>query len=56
MDLGIIILKKSQTEEYKYCMVSFKSRILKKNGTNELIYKTETDSGLVNEFNVSSRD
>ena len=30
MDLGIIILKKSQTEEYKYCMVSFKSRILRK--------------------------
>ena len=38
MDLEIVIL--SEVKE-KYCMISF---IILKNGTNELIYKTETDS------------
>ena len=42
MDLEIVILSEvSQTEKEKYCMISF---IILKNGTNELIYKTETDS------------
>ena len=45
MDLEIIILSEvSQTEEDKYCMILLTCRILKKNDTNELIYKTETDS------------
>ena len=43
MDLEIVILSEvSQTEKDKYHMISFICRILK-NGTNELIYKTETD-------------
>ena len=37
MDLEIVIL--SEVKE-KYCMISF---IILKNGTNELIYKTEID-------------
>ena len=46
MDLEIIILSEvSQTEKHKYHMISLKCRILK-NDTNELIYKTETDSDL----------
>ena len=44
MDLEMIILSKiSQTEKDKYHMVSLKVE-LKKNDTNELIYRTETDS------------
>ena len=44
MDLEIIILSEvSQTEKDKYHMISFIYGILK-NNTNELIYKTETDS------------
>ena len=43
MDLEIIILSKvSQTEKDKYHMISFTCGI-QKNGTNELIYKTEAD-------------
>ena len=33
----------SQTEKDKYLMISFTCGILKKNDTNELIYKTEID-------------
>ena len=44
MDLEIIILsEESQTEKDKYLMISLICGILK-NDTNELIYKTETDS------------
>ena len=44
MDLGIIILSEvSQIEKDKYHMISFICGILK-NDTNELIYKTGTDS------------
>ena len=44
MDLEIIILSEvSQTEKDKYHMISPICGILK-NDTNELIYKTETDS------------
>ena len=44
MDLEIIILSEvRQTEEDKYHMISLISGILK-NGTNELIYRTERDS------------
>ena len=44
MDLEIIILSEiSQTEKNKYHVISLKCGILKKD-TNELIYKTETDS------------
>ena len=42
----------SQTEKEKYCMISLICRILK-NDTNELIYKTETDSDLENELMVT---
>ena len=46
MDLEIITLSEvSQTEKDKYHMISFICRILK-NGTNELIYKTETNTPL----------
>ena len=45
MDLEIIILSEvSQTEEDKYHMISLICGILKKKDTNELIYRTETDS------------
>ena len=44
MDLEIIILiEVSQTEKDKYHMISLYVES-KKNGTNELIYRTETDS------------
>ena len=44
MDLEIIILSEaSQTEEHKYHVISPVCEILKKNDTNEFIYKTETD-------------
>ena len=44
MDLEIIILSEvSQTEKDKYHMISLICGI-QKNDTNELIYKTETDS------------
>ena len=44
MDMEIIILNEvSQTEKDKYRMISLICGILKKK-TNELIYKTETDS------------
>ena len=44
MNLEIIILSEvSQTEKDKYHMISLICRIFK-NDTNELIYKTETDS------------
>ena len=44
MDLEIIILSEvSQTEKDKYHMISLICGILK-NDTNEIIYKTETDS------------
>ena len=43
MDLEIIILSEvSQTEKDKYHTISFICRILKKNDTNELIYKTDS--------------
>ena len=44
MDLEIIILSEvSQTEKDKYHMISLICGILK-NDTNELVYKTQTDS------------
>ena len=44
MDLEIVILSEvSQTEKYKYHMILLICGILK-NGTNELIYKTEMES------------
>ena len=44
MDLEIVILSEvSQKEKDKYCILLV-CRILKKNDTKELIYKTETDS------------
>ena len=44
MDREIVILSKvSQTEKDKYHMLSLTCGILK-NGTNELIYKTEIES------------
>ena len=44
MELEIFILSEvSQTEKYKYHMISVICRILK-NDKNELIYKTETGS------------
>ena len=43
MDLEIVILSEvSQTEKYKYHMISLTCGILKKKITNELMYKTET--------------
>ena len=43
MDLEIVILSEvSQTEKEKYRITYM--RTLKRNETNELIYKTETDS------------
>ena len=47
MDLEIIILSEvNQREKDKYCMISLICGISKKknNDTNELFYKTETDS------------
>ena len=45
MDLEIIILSEvNQTEKDKYPMIWLIGGILKKNDTNELIYKTEIDS------------
>jgi len=44
MNLEIIILNEiSQTEKYKYHMISLICEI-QKNDTNELIYKAEIDS------------
>ena len=44
MDLEIIMLTEvSQTEKYKYHMISLICEI-QKNDTNELIYKAEIDS------------
>ena len=45
MDLEIIILSEvSQTEKDKYHMILLICGILKKNDTNDLIYKMEIDS------------
>ena len=45
MDLEIVILSEvSQTVKDKYCIISFICSDLKRNDTNELIHKTETDS------------
>ena len=45
MDLEIMILSEvNQTEKDKYHMILLICGIFKKNDTNELIYKTETDS------------
>ena len=45
MDLEIVILSEvSQTEKDKYHMISLICLNLKKNGTKELIYKTEIES------------
>ena len=43
MDLEIVILSEvSQIEKDKYDITSLIYGTLKKNGTNELVYKTET--------------
>ena len=48
MDLDIIILSEvSQTEKDKCHMIALICGILLKNDTNELIYKTETDSQIL---------
>ena len=45
MDLEIIILsEESQTEKDRYHMISLICGSKKQNDTDELIYKTETDS------------
>ena len=45
MDLeNFIPSEVSQTEKEKYLTIFFICVILKRNGTNELIYKTETNS------------
>ena len=45
MNLKIVTLGEvSQTDKDKYYIVSVTCGILKKKNTNELIYKTETDS------------
>ena len=45
MDPEIVILSEvSQTEKEKCCMTSIICGNLKRNNTNELIYKAETDS------------
>ena len=45
MDLETVILSEaSQTEKEKCCMTSIICGNLKRNNTNELIYKAETDS------------
>ena len=49
MDLEIITLSEvSQTEKDKQRIISLICRILKKKDTNELVYKTETDSERMN--------
>ena len=55
MDLEIDTVNKvSQTEKRKYHMTSCTLIILKKNDTNELIYRTETNfTHLQNEFMVA---
>ena len=40
----VILSEVSQTEKEKYCMTSIICGSLKRNNTNELIYKAETDS------------
>ena len=47
----MIITKWSKTDKDKYHMIMLICRILKKDDTNELIYKTETD--LENKFMVT---
>ena len=42
MDLEIIILSEARQRQVSYAIAYMQN--LKKNGTNELIYKTETDS------------
>ena len=45
MDPETVILSEvSQTDKEKYCMTSIICGHLKRNNTNELIYKAETDS------------
>ena len=44
MDLEINILSELSQRETKYPMISLICRILKRSDTNELVYKTETDS------------
>ena len=42
MELEVVMLRKSQTEREKYCMISLTCRKnLKRNDTNELIYNTK---------------
>ena len=53
MNLEIIILNEiSQTEKYKYHMISLICEI-QKNDTNELIYKAEIDSRTENKLIVT---
>ena len=55
MDLEIVILSEvSQTEKDKYHMVSLICGILK-NGTNELIHKTERVTDVENKLMVTKR-
>ena len=45
VDLGIVIVSEvSQTEKDKYHIILLTCGTKKKNGTNELIYKTEIES------------
>ena len=54
MQLEIIRLSElSQKEKDKYHMISLICRIWHKYGTNELIYKTETDSDIENRLVVA---
>ena len=53
LDLEIVTLREvSQTEKQKHCMNPCIWN-LKRHDTNELVYKTETDSDLENEFMVA---
>jgi len=53
MDLEIILSKVSQREKNKYHMILWNVK-KKKKDTNELIYKTETDSQRMNLWLVTS--
>ena len=48
MDIEIIILSEiSQAEKDKYCSLSFTCRTYFKNDSEELVYRTETDSKIL---------
>ena len=57
MDLEIVILSEAgQKKTSIYDIISLKCRIFKKNDTNQLIYKSETDSQTENKVMVTKRE